>query len=452
MRQRIAVVGGGVSGLGAAWALHHRPDRFDFRLYEAREEIGGNAVTVDMPQDDGSSVPFDISVTAMIPSVYRHVLLLMEQFGIELVDTRFNYSVGYGGQAYAHDFDSELKEELRSEIARFQRLLRRLHWIGWLSRCQSKFLNVLNPFNYVSMRTVLDLGGFSEDFRYKILKPMFINFVLATNVYDLPAALFSRYLEFFDIQTATPMWTWDQGTRRIYENLSAGFQDKIYRNRRVSRVYREAAGVVIEDAQGVKETFDEVIFACGADQTLKILDRPTRLERYILSSIRYDSAIHGHAVVHWDSSVLPDDKMKALTTRTNHIEQYGTEPDNYEITYIIHNQQLWARRSDKPCLVTYNPVHPIDDDKIIKRYRFRHVVHDVRQVALLVYLFRFIQGRRRTWHCGAHTLVNSQETCFVTGLAAARQLGADYPFSDPAARRTFNYYGSILHGSRFRRA
>ena len=452
MRQRIAVVGGGVSGLGAAWALHHRPDRFDFRLYEAQEQIGGNAVTVDMPQDDGSSVPFDISVTAMIPSVYRHVLLLMEQFGIELVDTRFNYSVGYGGQAYAHDFDSEIREELRSEIARFQRLLRRLHWIGWLSRCQSKLLNVLNPFNYVSMRTVLDLGGFSDDFRYKILKPMFINFVLATNVYDLPAALFSRYLEFFDIQTATPMWTWDQGTRRVYENLSAGFQDKIYRNRRVSRVYREATGVVVEDGQGVKEAFDEVIFACGADQTLKILDRPTRLERYILSSIRYDNAIHGHAVVHWDSSVLPDDRMKALTTRTNHIEQYGTEPDNYEITYIMHNQQLWARRSDKPCLVTYNPVHPIDDDKIIKRCRFRHVVHDVRQVALLVYLFRFIQGRRRTWHCGAHTLVNSQETCFVTGLAAARQLGADYPFSDPAARRTFNYYGSILHGSRFRRA
>ena len=452
MRQRIAVVGGGVSGLGAAWALHHHPDRFDFRLYEAQEQIGGNAVTVDMPQDDGTSVPFDISVTALIPTVYQHVLLLMEQFGIKLVETRFSYSVGYGGQVYAHDFDSEIRDDLQSEIAKFQRLLRRLHWIGWLSRCQSKFLNALNPFNYVSMRTVLDLGGFSEDFRYKILKPMFINFVLATNVYDLPAALFSRYLEFFDIETATPMWTWDQGTRRIYENLSAGFQDKIYRNRRVSKVYRETAGVVIEDSQGVKETFDEVIFACSADQTLEILDNPTRLERYILSSIRYDSAIHEHAVVHWDSSVLPDDEMKALTTRTNYIEQYGTEPDNYEITHIIHNQQLWARQSDKPCLVTYNPIHPIDEKKIVKRHRFRHVVHDVRQVALLVYLFRFIQGRRRTWHCGAHTLVNSQETCFITGLAVARQLGADYPFSDPAARRTFNYYGSILHGSRFRRA
>ena len=54
--RRIAIVGGGISGLGAAWALHHNPDRFDFRLYEAQAQIGGNAITVDMPQDDGSSI------------------------------------------------------------------------------------------------------------------------------------------------------------------------------------------------------------------------------------------------------------------------------------------------------------------------------------------------------------------------------------------------------------
>ena len=93
MPRRIAIVGGGISGLGAAWALHHHPDRFDFRLFEAREQVGGNAITAEMPQDDGSSIPFDISVTACIPSVYHHVLLLMKKFGIELIDTRFSYSV-----------------------------------------------------------------------------------------------------------------------------------------------------------------------------------------------------------------------------------------------------------------------------------------------------------------------------------------------------------------------
>ena len=428
-----------MSGLGAAWALHHHPDRFDFRLFEARERIG-------------NSIPFDISVTACIPSVYQHILLLMERFGIDLVDTRFSYSVKYGDGVYAHDFDSDIRDQLQSEIRKFQRLLRCLHRFGRLTRSRSKLLNALNPFNYVSMGTVLNLRGFSRDFRYKILKPMFINFVLATNIFDMPAALFARYLEFFDIETATPMQTWDQGTRRIYENLSAGFRDRIYLNRPVRTVYRQASRVVLEDDEGVRETFDEVIFACNADQTLEILDEPTFLERYILSSIRYDNEIHHLAVVHSDSSVLPDNEARPLSTRSNHIEQYGAKPDNYEITYIMHNQQPWAKGSDKPCLVTYNPIHPIDERRILERRSFRHIVHDVRHVALLVNLFRFIQGRRRTWHCGAHTLINSQETCLVTGLAAARQLGADYPFDDPAARRWFNYYGSILYGRRFRRA
>ena len=450
--RRIAIVGGGISGLGAAWALHHRPDRFDVRVFEARDEIGGNAITADMPQEDGNAIPFDISVTACIPSVYHHILLLMEQFGIELLDTRFNYSVKYAGDVYAHDFDSAIREELQPEIAKFQRLLRRLHWFGALTRSRSKLLNALNPFNYISMGTVLNLGGFSADFRYKVLKPMFVNFLMATNVFDMPASLFSRYLEFFDIETATPMQTWDQGTRRIYENLSAGFRDKIYLGRPVQKVYRRASGVVVEDADGVREAFDDVIFACNANQTLMMLNKPTMLERQLLSSIRYDSELHNHAVVHSDSSVLPDNEVKPLETRSNHIEQYGARPDNYEITYIMHNQQPWANESDKPCLVTYNPISPIDERTIVRRSWFQHIVHDVRHVALTVNLFRFIQGRRRTWHCGAHTLINSQETCFVTGLAAARQLGADYPFEDPAAKQSFNYYGSILYGSRFRKA
>ena len=450
--KRIAIIGAGISGLGAAWALHQHPDRFDFRLYEAQGQVGGNAVTCDMPQEDGSSIPFDVSVTALIPSVYHHMLLLMERFGIELLETRFSYGVRYGDGVYGHDFDSGIKRELQPEIARFQKVLRRLHRIGWLTRSRSKFLNALNPFNYVTMGTVLNLGGFSGEFRYKILKPMFVNFLMATNVYEMPASLFARYLEFFGIETATPMWTWDQGTRRIYENMTAGFQDKLYLNRPVRKVYRQRTGVVVEDEHGIAETFDDVIFACNANQTLMILDKPTLLERYILSSVRYESELHNHAVVHYDSSVLPDDEMRPLSTRSNYIAQYGARPDNYEITYLMHNQQPWAKFSDKPCLVTYNPNSKIDEEKIIGRRWFQHIVHDVRHVVWLVYLFRFIQGKRRTWHCGAHTLVNSQETCLVSGLAAARQLGADYPFRDPEARRVFNYYGSILYGRRFRKA
>ncbi|WP_323672092.1 NAD(P)-binding protein, partial [Candidatus Poriferisodalis multihospitum] len=144
-QRRIAIIGGGMSGLGAAWALAQHPDRFDFRLFEANDRLGGNAFTADMPQDDGTSIPFDISVTALIPSVYDHVLLLLERFGIELFETKFNYSVKYQGGRYAHDFDSAIRDQLQPEIERFQRLLRRLHSFGRLTRARSKLLNALNP-------------------------------------------------------------------------------------------------------------------------------------------------------------------------------------------------------------------------------------------------------------------------------------------------------------------
>ena len=450
--RRIAIVGGGVSGLGAAWALHQHPDRFDFRLFEAQAELGGNAITADMPQDDGSAIPFDISVTACIPSVYHHLVLFLRQHGIELIQTRFNYSVRYRGGLYAHDFDSDIRRRLQPEIARFQRLLRRLHWFGRLNLSRSKLLGALNPFNYISMGTLLNLGRFSGDFRYQVLKPMFVNFLMATNVFDMPAALFSRYLDFFNIETATPMQTWDQGSRRIYQELSSDFRDQIYLSRPVRKVYRRRDEVVVEDENGARETFDDVVFACNANQTLMLLDQPTRLEGWLLSSIRYESELHNHTVVHSDASVLPDNEVRPLATRSNHIEQYGARPDNYEITYIMHNQQPWAKGSDKPCLVTYNPIHPINEGKVIKKWWFQHIVHDVRHVALLTQMFRFVQGKRRTWHCGAHTLINSQETCFVTGLVTARQLGAGYPFRDPAARKWFNFYGRVMYGWRFRKA
>ena len=452
MPKKIAIIGGGVAGLGAAWALHKHPERYDIRLFEANATLGGNAITVDMPQNDGSSICFDMSVAACIPTVYHNFVQFLQQHGIKLVDTRFSYTVKYRHDLYAHDFDSALRRQLQPEIDKFQKLLRFLKTFNVVNKSRSKFLAMLNPFNYLSMGTLLNIGRFSGEFRYKVLKPLFVNFLMATNVFDIPASMFARFLDFFDIEAATPMQTWDQGSRRIYDAMSEPFRDRIYLNRPVKKVLRTPTHVVVEDVTGMTEQFDEVIFACNANQTLLLLDKPSFLEAFILSSIRYESELHNHTVVHSDASVLPQNETEPITTRSNFIQQYGARPDNYEITYIMHNQQPWAGLSDKPCLVTYNPISKIDPDKIIKTWWFQHIVHDVFHVSVLINLFRFIQGRNRSWHCGAHTLLNSQETCFVSGLATARQLGADYPFKDPEATKWFNFYGGIMYGWRFRKA
>jgi predicted NAD/FAD-binding protein len=452
MTQRVCIVGGGVSGLGAAWTLARHPDRFDIQLFEKNDRLGGNAMTVDIPQANGAPVPIDISVTAFIPSVYQNYLELMKLCGIDHVPTRFSYTVHYDGGVYAHDFDSPLKNELRAEIARFQALLAFLKRFNILNARPSVALASVNPWNYVSMGQVLDLWGLSSAFRYKVLKPLFVNFVLATNVFDMPASMFSRYLDFFDIERATPMTTWKGGTREIYRRMSASFSDRIHLGRDVRSVKRDASGVTVRDAAGREERFDQVILACNANQALMTLDRPTGFERRVLGAVRYESELHNHAVVHTDASVLPKDETRALETRSNFVLHYGSRPDNYEITYIMHNQQPWAKASDRPCLVTYNPIQPIDPAKVVTRTWFQHVVHDVHHTTVLLNLFPLLQGKRRTWYCGAHTVVNSQEHGFISGMAVARQLGADYPFKENRdAAEWFNFYGRLMHGPRFRK-
>ncbi len=132
------------------------------------------------------------------------------------------------------------------------------------------------------------------------------------------------------------MRTWEGGTRRIYEQLTEAFRDRIHLGRRVRKVVRAGPEVRVEDEDGVVETFDEVVFACNANQTLMALDRPGFLESRLLASVRYESELHNHAAVHSDASVLPDNVARPLDTRSNHIEQYGARPDNYEITYIFY--------------------------------------------------------------------------------------------------------------------
>lgn len=92
----------------------------------------------------------------------------MRQFDIDLIDTRSSYSVKYRDGVYAHDFESEIRDQLHLEIKRFQGLLNRLHRFGALTRSQSKLLNAQDPSDDVAMGPVLNLAGFSGDFRHKV--------------------------------------------------------------------------------------------------------------------------------------------------------------------------------------------------------------------------------------------------------------------------------------------
>ena len=84
-RQRIAVVGSGVSGLSAAWLLSKT---HDVVLYEAENRIGGHANTVDVP----GTGPVDTGFIVYNEKNYPNFTAMMAHLGVESIKSQMSFS------------------------------------------------------------------------------------------------------------------------------------------------------------------------------------------------------------------------------------------------------------------------------------------------------------------------------------------------------------------------
>ncbi len=57
MEKKVAIIGSGVTGLGAAW--HLCQVGYDFTLFESKDFPGGHATTINVPVEDGNMIPVD---------------------------------------------------------------------------------------------------------------------------------------------------------------------------------------------------------------------------------------------------------------------------------------------------------------------------------------------------------------------------------------------------------
>ena len=68
-RPKVAVIGSGISGLSAAWALH-RTKAYEVHIYEAEDRLGGHTNTVDFVHE-GATVPVDTGFIVLNAATYR---------------------------------------------------------------------------------------------------------------------------------------------------------------------------------------------------------------------------------------------------------------------------------------------------------------------------------------------------------------------------------------------
>jgi predicted NAD/FAD-binding protein len=410
---RIAIVGGGVSGIVAAHTLHAR---HELTLFEAGDYLGGhtNTITVDRP---AGALAIDTGFIVLNDRNYPHFSSLLTDAGVPVQPTHMGFSVS------GEDEDFEYAGTPRGVFCQRSNLASPRFW---------RMLSDLLRFNR-SLATLLrsdatderSLGEFVEDGRYsrwfidRLIVPQ-ASAVWSANpagMWDFPVRFLAEFfanhgmLGFRD----RPQWqTVVGGSQRYVQALSAPFAARAGLRPPGHRGRREDDGVSIRAASSdAAERFDEVIFACHADQALAALEDPSPLERELLGAFAYAS---NEAVLHTDARLLP---RRHAARQAWNFHLFATPRPQTTVTYYMnHLQQLNC--AEDYC-VSLNMTDRIDPSTVIATIAYEHPIFTRASVAAAARLGE-ISPANRTRYAGAHWGWGFHEDGVVSALRAVEGL------------------------------
>jgi len=407
-RQRIAIIGSGISGLVVAhrlWRDH------DITLFEANDYIGGHTNTVDVALG-GRHWAVDTGFIVFNEWTYPNFIALMDELGVASQPSNMSFSVHCDrtGLEYCGSSLDKMFAQRRNLVSPgFYRMIRDILRFNRESRALLD-----GDDDDISLGAYLDAGGYSQRFVDHYIVPMGAAIWSANPamMYRFPARYF---LEFFDNHGLLnvknrPTWRVIQGGSREYvRKLVAPFRNRIRLASPVERVSRHPDRVETVTRDGRRESFDAVFMACHSDQALAMLDRPSRAESDMLGSIPYQENV---AVLHTDERLLPE-RRKTWSAWNYHIPARGQ--GRVALTYNMNILQSL----DAPVqfCVTLNREEAIRPKKVLQRIVYDHPVFTREGVRA--------QGRRdeisgvnRTFYCGAYWGFGFHEDGVKSGLAA----------------------------------
>jgi len=414
IRQKIAVVGSGVSGLACAWLLSRR---HEVVLYEADDRLGGHSNTVEI-MAGGQEVAVDTGFIVYNEPTYPNLTALFAHLDVETAETEMSFAVSLdqGGFEYAG-------RDLRGMFAQPSNALKPRFWsmVADLLRFYREAPRDLHALGDMSLDDYLKRGNYGKAFIFDHLYPMAaaIWSTSAARIGDYPAASFIRFCENHGLLklVGRPVWRTVPGGSRTYVRRLAQGVGEIRRDAPIGRVRRQPDGVEISDARGVVDHFDQVVIAAHADDALAMLESPSEDERRILGAFRYASNI---ACLHGDESLMP--KRKAAWCSWNYLAESRVATEGLSVTYWMNRLQPLG---DAPNLfVTLDPLRDPREDTIYRREIYRHPQFDLAAMQAQKQLWS-LQGVDRIWYCGAYFGAGFHEDGLQAGLAVAEQLGGE---------------------------
>lgn len=424
-RQRIAVVGAGISGLASAWLLSRR---YDVTLFEAGDYLGGHTNTVDVTID-GCTHPVDTGFLVFNERTYPNLIAMFALLGVDSVATEMSFAVSLR--------KPELEwagSNLATVFGQKRNLLRPAFWrmLGDILRFnrESTAWLLTHPGDSRSLGEFLDAGGYSREFADWYLLPMAaaIWSCPTGQMRAMPLGPFVRFcnnhglLQIFD----RPAWRTVSGGARTYVRKLAEQLDDVRVACPVSAVTREAGGLRVTHARG-SDHYDQVVMACHSDQSLAILGyTASDAQREVLAAIRYQP---NRAILHTDPALLP--RQRSLWSAWNYFAGEGAPGEQpVGVSYLIN--KLQPLPFSTPVVVTLNPVSEPAPDKILAEFDYAHPVFDAAAIAAQERLPE-VQGENGIWLAGAWGSYGFHEDGLKSALRVANALGVQAPWQGSVA-------------------
>jgi predicted NAD/FAD-binding protein len=414
---KIAVIGAGVSGLGAAYALK---DVHDVVLYEKDARLGGHANTVRIDYG-GRAIDVDTGFIVYNARNYPNLVGLLDALGVESAATDMSFAFAGNGLEWSSNFPRGVFAQKRNLLRpRFLRMLSDIRRFNRLALADLEAGRLCD----LTVAGYLRLHGFGAEFAASYLLPMgaAIWSTSEGGIADVPAESFVRFFANHSLlQMVQPSWrTIRGGSRRYVQPLWAALGERARPGLGVSRVRRLAAGVEVVDDRGQAEHFDQVVFACHSDQALALLQDADAQERAFLGAIRYAP---NRAYLHRDARLMPS-RRAAWGSWNYLIDGEGAVPGG--VTYWMN--RLQGIDPACPLFVSLNPAVRPDPALTFGEYDYDHPQFDVASLAAQRQFGR-VQGRGGVWFAGAWLGYGFHEDGLTAGLRVAMALGGQVPWA-----------------------
>jgi predicted NAD/FAD-binding protein len=425
MSDKIAVIGAGITGLAAAWLLR---EACDVTLFEAEARAGGHADT-QLVRLDGVDVAVDTGFIVFNDRNYPNLVGFFETLGVATHDSNMSFGVSKNNAAFEY-----AGGELKQLFAQPANLLkpRFLAMVRDILRFNKAAPALLATDSGVSLGEYLAAhkygAGFVEDYILPMGAAIWSSSLAGMRAF--PAKNFIRFFVNHGLLNITgrPQWRTVTGgaktyVARVLRDLGQERGQELGAVRLAAPVLAvrpQAAGVEVATAQRV-ETFDQVVFACHADQALALLEAPSAREAAILGAVKFQDNV---AVLHQDAGLMP--RRRLAWSSWNYLSQSRADHGQAVcLTYWMN--LLQGMQTRLPLLVSLNPNLPIDPEKILLRKTYRHPQFDAAAIAAQENLHE-IQGRRRLWFAGAWTGWGFHEDGIASAVRVAAALGVAAPW------------------------